>query len=273
MHTAHANNTRRHRAQIWSAQWPTPRSTWASQAAVAGHFAALHAHPQPQKGFHAHAQAPTATESCQVCCTHIISLLSSSASRPHPTLHTYNTTHPTARQAVASPSRVASPSELPLNDDVGPKDAPLLSLFPPENPPPAPDAPKLKVAIVGSGLAGLSTAVELLDQGYVCLGVGLEGMHRRTLCLFLSCHTCTHMPTPHTLSHTHTHTYTQQEVDIYEQRPFVGGKVASYKDKDGNHIEMGLHVFFGCYFNLFRLMAKCGVLQNLLLKVCVFCCW
>mgnify|MGYP001152324311 FL=1 len=38
---------------------------------------------------------------------------------------------------------------------------------------------------MGSGLAGLSTAVELLDQGY--------------------------------------------EVDIYETRPFVGGKVASYK--------------------------------------------
>ncbi len=31
--------------------------------------------------------------------------------------------------------------------------------------------------------------------------------------------------------------------------------------------QMGLHVFFGCYFNLFRLMAKCGVLENLLLKV------
>jgi zeta-carotene desaturase len=30
--------------------------------------------------------------------------------------------------------------------------------------------------------------------------------------------------------------------------------------------QMGLHVFFGCYFNLFRLMAKCGVLENLLLK-------
>lgn len=30
---------------------------------------------------------------------------------------------------------------------------------------------------------------------------------------------------------------------------------------------MGLHVFFGCYFNLFRLMAKCGVLENLLVKV------
>lgn len=58
------------------------------------------------------------------------------------------------------------------------------------------------MAIVGGGLAGLSTAVELLDQGY--------------------------------------------EVDIYEQRPFIGGKVASYKDRQGNHVEMGLHVFFGC---------------------------
>ena len=84
------------------------------------------------------------------------------------------------------------------------------------------NTPKLKVAIVGSGLAGLSTAVELLDQGY--------------------------------------------EVDIYESRPWIGGNVASFQDKDGNHIELGLHVFFGCYFNLFRLMAKCGVLENLLLK-------
>jgi zeta-carotene desaturase len=80
----------------------------------------------------------------------------------------------------------------------------------------------MKVAIVGGGLAGLSTAVELLDQGH--------------------------------------------EVDIYEGRQWVGGKVASFQDKDGNHIEMGLHVFFGCYFNLFRLMAKCGVLENLLVK-------
>lgn len=37
------------------------------------------------------------------------------------------------------------------------------------------------------------------------------------------------------------------EVDIYESRPFIGGKVASYKDKDGNDIEMGLHVFFGAH--------------------------
>lgn len=120
--------------------------------------------------------------------------------------------------ATATVSRVKG---APAGQDVGPKDAPLPSLFPAE-PRPKPGAPKLKVAIVGGGLAGLSTAVELLDQGY--------------------------------------------EVDIYEGRPWVGGKVASFKDKDGNHIEMGLHVFFGCYFNLFRLMAKCGVLENLLLK-------
>lgn len=46
------------------------------------------------------------------------------------------------------------------------------------------------------------------------------------------------------------------QVDIYESRPFIGGKVGSFVDKRGNHIEMGLHVFFGCYSNLFRLMKK-----------------
>jgi hypothetical protein len=108
-----------------------------------------------------------------------------------------------------------------ITSDVSPKDAPLPSLFP-EVPNVPAGSPKLKVVVIGAGLAGLSTAVELLEQGY--------------------------------------------QVDIYDQRPHVGGKVASWRDKDGNHIEMGLHVFFGCYFNLFRLMAKCGALENLLLK-------
>lgn len=49
----------------------------------------------------------------------------------------------------------------------------------------------------------MSTAVELLDQGY--------------------------------------------EVDIYEQRPFIGGKVASYRDRDGNHIEMGYELLYQLY--------------------------
>ncbi|KAM1038945.1 hypothetical protein ACFX13_034281 [Malus domestica] len=93
-------------------------------------------------------------------------------------------------------------------------------LFPPE--PEFYRGPKLKVAIIGAGLAGMSTAVELLDQGH--------------------------------------------EVDIYESRPFIGGKVGSFVDKKGNHIEMGLHVFFGCYSNLFRLMKKVGADENLLVK-------
>ncbi len=80
----------------------------------------------------------------------------------------------------------------------------------------------MRVVIVGAGLAGLATAVELADAG------------------------C--------------------EVEIFESRPFVGGKVGSWVDADGNHIEMGLHVFFGCYYNLFALMEKVGAIKNLRLK-------
>eukprot|EP00877_Chromochloris_zofingiensis_P006028 jgi/Chrzof1/1679/Cz10g17010.t1_ZDS[v5.2] len=138
------------------------------------------------------------------------------------TPHRRNNDTAAAFNAVAAPPKAPKQALKVSGQDVGPKDAPLPSLFPAEPRPPAPGAPRLKVAIVGGGLAGLSTAVELLDQGY--------------------------------------------EVDIYEGRQWIGGKVASYVDKDGNHVEMGLHVFFGCYFNLFRLMAKCGVLENLLLK-------
>jgi len=80
----------------------------------------------------------------------------------------------------------------------------------------------MRVAIVGAGLAGLVTAIDLVDAG------------------------C--------------------EVQIFESRPFVGGKVSSWTDGDGNHIEMGLHVFFGCYYQLFDLMQKVGALDNLRLK-------
>ena len=80
----------------------------------------------------------------------------------------------------------------------------------------------MRVAIVGAGLAGMATAIELVDAGV--------------------------------------------EVEIFESRPFVGGKVGSWVDKDGNHLEMGLHVFFGCYYNLFALMRKVGAIDNLRLK-------
>ena len=80
----------------------------------------------------------------------------------------------------------------------------------------------MRVAIVGAGLAGMATAVELVDAG--------------------------------------------AEVEIFESRPFVGGKVGSWVDEQGNHIEMGLHVFFGCYYNLFDLMRQVGAIDNLRLK-------
>jgi zeta-carotene desaturase len=56
------------------------------------------------------------------------------------------------------------------------------------------------------------------------------------------------------------------QVELYESRPFVGGKVGSWVDGDGNHIEMGLHVFFFNYANLFELMRKVGAFENLLPK-------
>lgn len=80
----------------------------------------------------------------------------------------------------------------------------------------------MRVAIVGAGLAGLATAVDLADAGW--------------------------------------------EVEIFESRPFVGGKVGSWVDADGNHVEMGLHVFFGNYYQLFELLKKVGAFDNLLLK-------
>lgn len=78
------------------------------------------------------------------------------------------------------------------------------------------------VAIIGAGLGGLVTALELVDAG------------------------C--------------------KVDVYEARPFAGGKAGSWTDKEGNHIEMGLHVFFGCYYALFDVMRKVGGFRHLLLK-------
>ena len=80
----------------------------------------------------------------------------------------------------------------------------------------------MRVAIVGAGLAGMATAIELVDAG------------------------C--------------------QVEIFESRPFVGGKVGSWVDAEGNHVEMGLHVFFGCYYNLFSLMEKVGAMDHLRLK-------
>ncbi|MBD3884367.1 9,9'-di-cis-zeta-carotene desaturase [Phormidium tenue FACHB-886] len=56
------------------------------------------------------------------------------------------------------------------------------------------------------------------------------------------------------------------EVELFEARSFIGGKVGSWVDADGNHIEMGLHVFFNNYYNLFALLKKVGTFEALLPK-------
>ncbi len=56
------------------------------------------------------------------------------------------------------------------------------------------------------------------------------------------------------------------DVEIFEARAFIGGKVGSWIDAEGNHIEMGLHVFFNNYSNLFGLMQQVGAFENLLPK-------
>ena len=81
----------------------------------------------------------------------------------------------------------------------------------------------MRVAIVGAGLAGMVTAVDLVDAGH--------------------------------------------EVEIFEARPFVGGKVGSWIDaRWQSHIEMGLHVFFNNYANLFALMQHVGATDIFLPK-------
>jgi zeta-carotene desaturase len=79
---------------------------------------------------------------------------------------------------------------------------------------------KLKIGVIGAGLAGMVAAMDLADAGH--------------------------------------------DVELFEIRPFVGGKVSSWQDKDGNHIEMGLHVFFGCYYNLFGIMKRTGSFDQFL---------
>lgn len=53
------------------------------------------------------------------------------------------------------------------------------------------------------------------------------------------------------------------EVELFEARSFVGGKAGSWVDAEGNHIEMGLHVFFNNYYNLFALMKHVGAFEHL----------
>lgn len=80
-------------------------------------------------------------------------------------------------------------------------------------------ARKVRVAVVGAGLAGLSCAKYLADAGF--------------------------------------------EPVVYEARDVLGGKVAAWKDADGDWYETGLHIFFGAYPNMLQLFRELNIEDRL----------
>ncbi len=76
----------------------------------------------------------------------------------------------------------------------------------------------MKVAIFGAGVAGLSAAIDLVDQGH--------------------------------------------QVEIYEKRKVLGGKVSVWKDSEGDSIESGLHIVFGGYSQLQDYLERVGAASN-----------
>ncbi|KAJ8598070.1 hypothetical protein CTAYLR_005557 [Chrysophaeum taylorii] len=52
-------------------------------------------------------------------------------------------------------------------------------------------------------------------------------------------------------------------VILYEARQTLGGKVSAWRDADGDVVETGLHVFFGAYPNMLRLLAELGIRDRL----------
>ena len=50
---------------------------------------------------------------------------------------------------------------------------------------------------------------------------------------------------------------------VLERRDVLGGKVAAWKDEDGDWYETGLHVFFGAYPNMLQLFKELGIEDRL----------
>ncbi|MGF1535021.1 MAG: 15-cis-phytoene desaturase [Elainellaceae cyanobacterium] len=50
---------------------------------------------------------------------------------------------------------------------------------------------------------------------------------------------------------------------LLERQDVLGGKVAAWKDEDGDWYETGLHIFFGAYPNMLQLFAELGIEDRL----------
>jgi len=77
----------------------------------------------------------------------------------------------------------------------------------------------MRVVIAGAGLAGLSCAKYLVDNGHIPI--------------------------------------------VFEARDVLGGKVAAWKDEDGDWYETGLHIFFGAYPNMLQLFKELNIEDRL----------
>ncbi|MDB5042901.1 MAG: zeta-carotene desaturase [Candidatus Eremiobacteraeota bacterium] len=51
---------------------------------------------------------------------------------------------------------------------------------------------------------------------------------------------------------------------VLEKRPILGGKLSSWRDRDGDILETGLHAFFGGYASLHALLAEIGIAHHVL---------
>ena len=50
---------------------------------------------------------------------------------------------------------------------------------------------------------------------------------------------------------------------VLERRDVLGGKIAAWKDADGDWYETGLHIFFGAYPNMLQLFQELGIEDRL----------
>ena len=50
---------------------------------------------------------------------------------------------------------------------------------------------------------------------------------------------------------------------VLERRDVLGGKVAAWKDEDGDWYETGLHIFFGAYPNMLQLFKELDIEDRL----------
>ncbi len=53
------------------------------------------------------------------------------------------------------------------------------------------------------------------------------------------------------------------EVVVLEKRDTLGGKVSSWQDAQGDSIESGVHIFFGCYKQLLPFLKRVGAYKNI----------